>query len=53
MNLLDWLDRQLPNYLADLAAWTAIDSGSHNAAGVNLMGDLVDLDWELMIKLED
>ncbi len=41
MILLDWLDRQLPNYLDDLAAWTAIDSGSHNAAGVNLMGDLV------------
>ena len=41
MILLDWLDRQLPNYLDDLAAWTAIDSGSHDAAGVNLMGDLV------------
>lgn len=39
--MISWLDQQLPRFLSDLAAWTAVDSGSHNPAGVNRMGDLV------------
>jgi glutamate carboxypeptidase len=38
---IDRLAPQLPSYLNDLAAWTGLDSGSHNVAGVNRMGDLV------------
>jgi glutamate carboxypeptidase len=41
MSSIAWLTRHLPSFLDDLAAWTAVDSGSHNTAGVNRMGDLM------------
>lgn len=36
-----WLQQQLPRFLDDLATLTAIDSGTHNPACVNIMADLM------------
>ncbi|MBI5089668.1 MAG: M20 family metallopeptidase [Actinobacteria bacterium] len=37
----EWMEPRLPSFVDELRAWAAVDSGSHNVAGVDRMGDLV------------
>jgi glutamate carboxypeptidase len=41
MDLVTYLQRRLPAFLNDLRRLTAIDSGTHNPAGVNELADLM------------